>query len=107
MNMMAGVTFRPLRAKQFVSPLLWLYSAASDLLRGSVSGVLQPPGDCGYFGCITSFSEGNIMCRWAAYIGDPIYLEEIISRPDHSLIAQSQKAEECKTSTNGDGFGVA
>ncbi|AZV78235.1 class II glutamine amidotransferase [Parasedimentitalea marina] len=47
------------------------------------------------------------MCRWAAYIGEPIFLEDIISRPDHSLIEQSKEAEECKTSTNGDGFGVA
>lgn len=47
------------------------------------------------------------MCRWAAYIGETIFLEDIISRPDHSLIAQSKEADECKTSTNGDGFGVA
>ncbi|MEP2715945.1 class II glutamine amidotransferase [Pseudophaeobacter sp.] len=47
------------------------------------------------------------MCRWAAYLGSPIYLEDIISRPGHSLVAQSQVATECKTSTNGDGFGVA
>ena len=47
------------------------------------------------------------MCRWAAWIGAPIFLEEIISRPDHSLIAQSQQADECKTTTNADGFGVA
>ncbi len=47
------------------------------------------------------------MCRWAAYLGSPIYLEDIISLPGHSLVAQSQEATECKTSTNGDGFGVA
>lgn len=47
------------------------------------------------------------MCRWAAYIGKSIFLEDIISRPGHSLIAQSKEAEECKTATNGDGFGVA
>ncbi len=47
------------------------------------------------------------MCRWAAWIGAPIFLEDIISRPDHSLIAQSQQADECKTTTNADGFGVA
>ena len=47
------------------------------------------------------------MCRWAAWIGAPIFLEELISRPDHSLIAQSQHADECKTATNADGFGVA
>ncbi|SDC87322.1 class II glutamine amidotransferase [Ruegeria marina] len=47
------------------------------------------------------------MCRWAAYHGTPIFLEDVISRPGHSLIAQSAHAEQCKTATNGDGFGVA
>lgn len=47
------------------------------------------------------------MCRWAAYLGKPIFLEDIISRPGHSLVAQSQEAFECKTKTNGDGFGLA
>lgn len=47
------------------------------------------------------------MCRWAAYIGQPIFLDDIITRPGHSLIAQSSGASECKTATNGDGFGVA
>lgn len=47
------------------------------------------------------------MCRWAAYQGQPIFLEEVISRPGHSLIHQSARAEECKSATNGDGFGIA
>ena len=47
------------------------------------------------------------MCRWAAWIGSPIFLEELISRPGHSLIAQSHCASECKTNINADGFGVA
>ena len=47
------------------------------------------------------------MCRWAAYIGEPIYLEDIITRPEHSLVAQSVEATECKTTTNADGFGLA
>lgn len=47
------------------------------------------------------------MCRWAGYIGAPIFLEEIVSRPGHSLIRQSHCATECKTATNGDGFGLA
>ncbi|UWQ85334.1 class II glutamine amidotransferase [Leisingera caerulea] len=47
------------------------------------------------------------MCRWAAYSGTDVFLEDIISIPAHSLIAQSQKAAECKTATNGDGFGIA
>lgn len=47
------------------------------------------------------------MCRWAAWIGQPVFLDEIISRPGHSLIVQSQFAEQCKSAINADGFGVA
>ena len=47
------------------------------------------------------------MCRWAAYAGAPIFLEEIISRPGHSLIHQSHGATQCHSSINADGFGVA
>jgi predicted glutamine amidotransferase len=52
-------------------------------------------------------TEGTLMCRWAAYAGDAIFLEEIISRPRHSLIHQSHHATQCHTATNADGFGVA
>ncbi len=47
------------------------------------------------------------MCRWAAYIGEPTYLEDIVTAPSHSLIDQSHHALEAKTPTNGDGFGIA
>jgi len=47
------------------------------------------------------------MCRWAAYSGAPIFLEEIVSRPGHSLIHQSHCATQCRTTINADGFGVA
>lgn len=47
------------------------------------------------------------MCRWAAYLGDEVFLEDIVSAPCHSLIAQSHCAEQAKTATNADGFGVA
>jgi glutamine amidotransferase len=47
------------------------------------------------------------MCRWAAYTGAPIYLEEIVSRPGHSLIHQSHCATQCHTAINADGFGLA
>ncbi|PTM97495.1 class II glutamine amidotransferase [Mycoplana dimorpha] len=47
------------------------------------------------------------MCRWAAYRGEPIYLEELVSSPAHSLIEQSHCATRAKTATNGDGFGIA
>ena len=46
------------------------------------------------------------MCRFVAYLGQPIYLEELIARPRHSLMRQSLRAEEAKTVTNGDGFGI-
>ncbi len=47
------------------------------------------------------------MCRWAAYSGKSLYIEEIIAAPCHSLIEQSHAASECKTAINGDGFGLA
>ncbi|MEJ2084976.1 MAG: class II glutamine amidotransferase [Acidobacteriota bacterium] len=46
------------------------------------------------------------MCRWVAYSGGPIYLEELIFKPQHSLIDQSLQAFQSPTTTNGDGFGV-
>jgi len=47
------------------------------------------------------------MCRWAAYLGEPIFLEEIVSRPRHSLIHQSHCATQCHSAINADGFGIA
>lgn len=47
------------------------------------------------------------MCRWAAYVGEPIFLEDIISRPGHSLIHQSHGATLCHSAINADGFGLA
>lgn len=47
------------------------------------------------------------MCRWAAYIGSPIYLEDVICRPGHSLVRQSHGATHCHTAVNADGFGLA
>jgi predicted glutamine amidotransferase len=46
------------------------------------------------------------MCRWIAYQGEPIYLDTLVAEPQHSLIAQSLHAAECKATTNGDGFGI-
>jgi predicted glutamine amidotransferase len=46
------------------------------------------------------------MCRFLAYRGEPIYLEDLICRPQHSLVRQSLRASEAKVVTNGDGFGV-
>ena len=46
------------------------------------------------------------MCRWLAYSGSPILLEELLYRPKHSLIDQSLHARLGVETTNGDGFGV-
>jgi predicted glutamine amidotransferase len=46
------------------------------------------------------------MCRLAAYLGEPLYLEELIAKPRHSLMRQSLRADMAKVRTNGDGFGV-
>lgn len=47
------------------------------------------------------------MCRIAAYAGPAIPLENIVVRPRHSLLQQSQHAAEAKLAVNGDGFGIA
>jgi predicted glutamine amidotransferase len=46
------------------------------------------------------------MCRWLAYSGSPILLQELLYKPAHSLIDQSMHARMGATTTNGDGFGV-
>jgi predicted glutamine amidotransferase len=46
------------------------------------------------------------MCRWLAYSGSPILLEELLYKPDHSLIDQSLHARLGVETTNGDGFGA-
>ena len=46
------------------------------------------------------------MCRWLAYSGSPILLEELLYKPKHSLIDQSLHARLGPHTTNGDGFGV-
>ena len=46
------------------------------------------------------------MCRWLAYSGSPILLEELLLKPVHSLIDQSLHSKLGATTTNGDGFGI-
>src|SRR3954452_4669532 len=46
------------------------------------------------------------MCRWLAYSGAPILLEEALYSPAHSLIEQSLHSTLGAETTNGDGFGV-
>ena len=46
------------------------------------------------------------MCRWLAYSGSPVQIEELILKPEHSLIDQSLDSRLSETTTNGDGFGL-
>ena len=46
------------------------------------------------------------MCRWLAYSGTSIRLEQLLLKRDRSLIDQSLHARLGATTTNGDGFGV-
>lgn len=60
------------------------------------------------------------MCRWLSYLGSPIPLDEVLVKPDHSLIDQSLLARRLAVPgsglaaqfprhdfpTNGDGFGI-
>lgn len=61
------------------------------------------------------------MCRWLAYLGSDIPIEDVLIRPDHSLLDQSLLARDRFVPgsylgsqfrdhafpTNGDGFGLA
>ena len=46
------------------------------------------------------------MCRWLAYSGSPVLLNEALYSPAHSLIDQSLHSRLGAETTNGDGFGV-
>jgi predicted glutamine amidotransferase len=46
------------------------------------------------------------MCRWLAYSGSPVSIEDLLYRPEHSLIDQSLHSRMGAETTNGDGFGV-
>ncbi len=46
------------------------------------------------------------MCRWLAYSGSPVLLEDLLYKPKNSLIVQSLHSQLGAEATNGDGFGV-
>jgi predicted glutamine amidotransferase len=46
------------------------------------------------------------VCRWMAYSGEPILIEDLLFKPEHSLIDQSLHARLGVETTNGDGFGI-
>jgi predicted glutamine amidotransferase len=46
------------------------------------------------------------MCRFVAYLGEPLKLDDLLYHPANSLIKQSYHAKERPEPLNGDGFGV-
>jgi ergothioneine biosynthesis protein EgtC len=46
------------------------------------------------------------MCRFVLYLGEPITLDTLTTRPRHSLIQQSYHARLRPEPLNGDGFGI-
>jgi gamma-glutamyl hercynylcysteine S-oxide hydrolase len=47
------------------------------------------------------------VCRFAAYLGPPILLEQFLLRPAHNLVRQSWEPREMSTALmNADGFGI-
>jgi predicted glutamine amidotransferase len=49
---------------------------------------------------------GSDVCRWAAYYGHPVIIDELLFKTKHSLIDQSLRARMGVETTNGDGFGL-
>jgi predicted glutamine amidotransferase len=46
------------------------------------------------------------MCRWMAWIGQPMMIDELLFKAKHGLIDQSLHAKMGVETTNGDGFGL-
>ena len=46
------------------------------------------------------------MCRWMAWHGQPVLMEELLFKSQHGLIDQSLHSRMGAETTNGDGFGV-
>jgi predicted glutamine amidotransferase len=46
------------------------------------------------------------MCRWNAYVGQPLVIGELLYRTKHGLIDESLHSRMGAETTNGDGFGV-
>ena len=46
------------------------------------------------------------MCRWLAYSGSPVLLEDLLFKPENSLVVQSMHSRLGVETMNGDGFGV-
>jgi predicted glutamine amidotransferase len=46
------------------------------------------------------------MCRWMAWLGQPVLIEELLFHTEHGIVDQSLHARMGAEPTNGDGFGL-
>jgi predicted glutamine amidotransferase len=46
------------------------------------------------------------MCRWMAWLGQPVLIEELLFKTPHGIVDQSLHARMGAEPTNGDGFGI-
>ena len=46
------------------------------------------------------------MCRWMAWLGQPVLVEQLLFKPKHGIVDQSLHARMGAETTNGDGFGL-
>ena len=46
------------------------------------------------------------MCRWMAWLGQPVLIEELLFKSPHGIVDQSLHARMGAEPTNGDGFGL-
>ena len=46
------------------------------------------------------------MCRWMAWHGQPVLIEELLFKTQHGIVDQSLHSRMGAEPTNGDGFGV-
>ena len=46
------------------------------------------------------------MCRWMAWLGQPVLIEELLFNTQHGIVDQSLHSRMGAEPTNGDGFGL-
>ena len=46
------------------------------------------------------------MCRWMAWLGQPVLIDELLFKSEHGIVDQSLHARMGAEPTNGDGFGL-
>jgi predicted glutamine amidotransferase len=55
---------------------------------------------------VTTADEEDAMCRWMAWLGQPVLIDELLFKTPHGIVDQSLHARMGAEPTNGDGFGL-